>query len=82
MKFCTRCGSRMNDRAVCGACGVVAYGATHRLPVAEYPPGGDLPAFTFRYNIPFLGLIERGQEMRVPFSYINGTLLELRRYEL
>jgi hypothetical protein len=81
MKFCTRCGSRRNDRAVCSGCGAVAYGATHCLPVAEYPPGGDLPTFTFTYNIPFLGLIEREREVSVPFSCISGTLLEIRRYE-
>jgi hypothetical protein len=81
MKFCTRCGSRMNDRVVCSACGALAYRTAHRLSVAEYPPGGNLPTFTFTHNIPFFGLIERGREVSVPFSYISGTLLEIRRYE-
>jgi hypothetical protein len=71
----------MKDRAVCSACGAVAYGTTYWRPAAEYPPCDDLPAFTFSYTVPFLGLIERRREVSVPFSYINGTLLEVRRYE-
>ncbi len=81
MKFCTRCGSRMNDREICGACGAVGYRPAHRLPVAEYPPAGDLPTFTFTYSIPLLALIERERKVSVPFSYIDGTLLEVRSYE-
>ncbi len=81
MKFCTRCGSRMSDREICGACGAVGYRPAHRLPVAEYPPAGDLPTFTFTYSIPLLALIERERKVSVPFSYIDGTLLEVRSYE-
>lgn len=79
MKFCTRCGSRMNDRELCRVCGAVGYRPAHRLPVAEYPPAGDLP--TFRYNIPLFALMERERKVSVPLSYINGTLLEVRSYE-
>ncbi len=81
MKFCTRCGSRVNDREICGTCGGVGYKPAHRLPVAEYPPVGDLPTFTSTYKIPLVGLIERQQKVSVPFGYINGTLLEVRSYE-
>jgi hypothetical protein len=71
----------VNDREICGTCGGVGYKPAHRLPVAEYPPVGDLPTFTSTYKIPLVGLIERQQKVSVPFSYINGTLLEVRSYE-
>jgi rRNA maturation protein Nop10 len=81
MKFCTRCGSRTTDREICHVCGAIAYRAAPHSPVAEYPRAGDLPTFTFRYSIEFLGLIERERNVSVPFSYLNGTLSEVRRYE-
>ena len=82
MRFCTRCGSRMIDRDTCGVCGASAYKAPHRSPVAEYAPTGDLPAFNFKYPVPFLGLVERERDVSVPFSYINGTLLDIRTHEV
>jgi hypothetical protein len=71
----------MTDRELCRVCGARAFVAAHRSPVAEYPPAGGLPTFTFTYSIPFLGFIERERNVGVPFSYINGTLLEIRTYE-
>jgi hypothetical protein len=81
MKFCTRWGSRMNDREICRACGAVEYRTADRLSVTEYPPAGGLPTFAFTYSVPFLGLIERERKVSVPFSYINGTLSEVRSHE-
>ena len=71
----------MNDLNFCRTCGAVEYRTAHRLPVAEYPPAGDLPTFTFTYIAPFLGLMERERKVSVPLSYINGTLLEVRTHE-
>jgi hypothetical protein len=62
-------------------CGARAFVASHRSPVAEYPAAGGLPTFIFTYNIAFFGLIERDRKVSVPFSYINGTLLEVRSHE-
>jgi integrase-like protein len=72
MKFCTRCGSRTTDREICHVCGAIAYRAASPSPVAEYPPAGDLPTFTFTYSIAFLGLIERERNVRVLFSYTGA----------
>jgi hypothetical protein len=49
--------------------------------VAEYPGVGDLRSFTFIYKVHLLGLIERERSLSVPFSYVNGTLLEIRSYQ-
>ena len=81
MKFCMCCGSRTKDRESCRTCGAVEYTAAYRLPVVEYPPVGNLPTLTFTYTVAFLGLIERERSVSVPFSYINGTLLEVRTHE-
>lgn len=80
MKFCTRCGSRMIDERICRFCNALAHmGGNRRVP--EKLPAGDLPAFTFRYNIPILGLLARERCESVPFSYVNGTLFEIRTYQ-
>src|SRR5260370_9613849 len=81
MRFSRRGVSGVNERKIGGTCGGVGYKPAHRLPVAEYPPVGDLPTFTSTYKIPLVGLIERQQKVSVPFGYINGTLLEVRSYE-
>lgn len=79
MKFCTKCGSRIIDRSNCGVCGNRAYGAPPLS--AAYPPAGDLPAFNYVCTVPVLGLLERERRVVIPFSYINGTLLDVRVYE-
>ncbi len=79
MKFCTRCGSRMIDQSNCRVCGRPAYGAPRCVP--EYAPTGNLPAFHYVYRAPLLGPLERERCVVVPFSYINGTLIEIRSYE-
>jgi hypothetical protein len=81
MKFCTRCGSRMMGQGICGVCGRPAYGAWRQAPTAEYQPAGDLPPFKYIYRVPLLGLLERERQVVVPFSYINGILLDVRTYE-
>lgn len=81
MKFCTRCGSRMIDQGVCGFCGRPGYKATLEAPAAEYAPAGNLPPFNYVYRAPLLGLLERERRVVVPFSYINGILLEVRTHE-
>jgi hypothetical protein len=81
MNFCTRCGSRMAGEEICRVCGARAYRAERRPPAVEYPPAGDLPQFTFRYNVALLGLVERERQVSVPFSYINGSLLDVRTHE-
>jgi hypothetical protein len=81
MNFCTRCGSRMAGEEICRACGARPYRTERRVPAAEYPSAGDLPKFTFRYNVALLGLVERGRRVSVPFSYINGSLLDVRTHE-
>lgn len=50
-------------------------------PRVEYPAAGDLPSFTFKYKVHLLGLIERERSLSVPFSYVNGTLLQIRTYQ-
>ncbi len=79
MKFCTKCGSQMIDQSNCPVCGKRAYGAPPLA--AAYPPAGNLPPFTYAYAAPLLGLLERERRVVVPFSYINGTLVEVRAYE-
>jgi|GEM_PF-3339500 len=81
MNFCTRCGSRMAGEEICRVCGARPYRGGRRVPAAEYPPAGDLPQFTFRYNVALLGLVERERQVSVPFSYINGSLLDVRTHE-
>jgi hypothetical protein len=81
MKFCTRCGSRMINQGICGVCGRPGYRATLEAPAAEYAPAGNLPAFNYVYRVPLPGPLERERRVVVPFSYINGILLELRSYE-
>jgi hypothetical protein len=81
MNFCTRCGSRMAGLEICRVCGARPYRTERRTPAAEYPPAGDLPEFTFRYNVALLGLVERERQVSVPFSYINGSLLDVRTHE-
>ncbi len=81
MKFCTRCGSRMAGEEICRVCGARPYRTERCSPAAEYPPAGDLPQFTFRYNVALLGLVERERRVSVPFSYINGLLVDVRTHE-
>lgn len=77
MKFCTRCGSRVIDQQVCGLCGSPPFRGVNR-PAVEYPAAGDLRSFNFTYTVCFLGLVERERSLSVPFSYVNGTLSEIR----
>jgi hypothetical protein len=81
MNFCTRCGSRMAGHEICRVCGARPYRTERRPPAAEYPPAGDLPQFTFRYGGALLGLVERERQVSVPFSYINGLLVDVRTHE-
>jgi hypothetical protein len=81
MNFCTRCGSRLASQEICRVCGARPYRTERRQPAAEYPPAGDLPQFTFRYNVALLGLVERERQVSVPFSYINGALADVRTHE-
>lgn len=76
MKFCTRCGSKMIDQQICSFCGAPAFRRASR-PAVEYRGAGDLRSFTFKYRVHLLGLIERQRSLSVPFSYVNGTLLEI-----
>lgn len=81
MKFCTRCGLRLVDRESCPRCGARRDVAVDSSRIAEHPSAGDLPALVFAYTErTLLGLVERRREARVAFSYINGTLLELRTH--
>lgn len=77
MRFCTRCGSRIIDQQICGSCGSPAFRHASR-PGVEYPAAGDLRPFTFKYKVHLFGLIERQRSLSVSFSYVNGTLLEIR----
>jgi hypothetical protein len=81
MKFCTRCGSKMINQQICSFCRAPAFQAASTRAVAEYPGVGDLRLFTFIYKVHLLGLIERERSLSVPFSYVNGTLLEIRTYQ-
>jgi len=80
MRFCTRCGSWIIDQQICGSCGSPAFRPASR-PAVEYPAAGDLRPFTFKYRVRLLGLIERQRSLNVPFSYVNGTLLEIRTHQ-
>jgi hypothetical protein len=57
------------------------YEVAHQAPTVEYAPAGNLPALHYNYSVLVLGLSEREQRLAVPFSYINGTLLEVRSYK-
>ncbi|SRR5579875_730764 len=81
MKFCTRCGLRMIDQSNCRVCGKPGYRATLEAPAAEYAPAGDLPPFKYVYRVPLLGPLERERRVVIPFSYINGTLIETSSHE-
>jgi hypothetical protein len=82
MKFCTRCGLRLVDRASCPRCGVRRDVAVDSSRTAEHPPAGDLPAFVFAYTErSLLGLVERKREARVSFSYISGTVIDIQTHE-
>lgn len=83
MKFCTRCGRSLNDGRRCRSCGALAYEAVGQVPAAEYAPAGDLPPFVFSYlDGALLGMLERRRQVQVPFSYLNGTLTDVRTYEV
>jgi|SRR5579885_318457 len=81
MKFCTRCGLRMIDQSNCRVCGRPAYRAWRQARAAEYAPAGNLPPFDYVYRAPLLGPLERERRVVVPFSYINGILIEVRTHE-
>lgn len=82
MKFCTRCGSRIVDQGVCKDCGASRVAALDRNRSPERAPAGDPPTFVFSYtNRSLLGLIEHQRQVRIPFSYINGTVLEVQTHE-
>lgn len=82
MKFCTRCGLLLVDRRSCPRCGARQDAAVDSSRIAEHPPAVDLPPLVFAYTErTLLGLVERKREARVAFSYINGTLLEVRTHE-
>src|ERR1700720_2747016 len=45
-------------------------------------PAGDLPAFVFAYTErTLLSLVERRREVRVSFSYISGTAVDIQTHE-
>ncbi|HUA36531.1 MAG TPA: hypothetical protein VMA09_23195 [Candidatus Binataceae bacterium] len=77
MKFCTRCGSQMINKQICGFCKAPAFRAASEA-IVEYPAAGDLRSFHFKYTLYLLGIVYREPSLSVPFSYINGTLLEVR----
>jgi len=82
MTYCTRCGSRLVDRESCPSCGVRRYAALNSTPTAEYPAAGDFPAFVFTYaERTLLNLVERQRQVRVPFSYISGTVIGVQTHE-
>jgi hypothetical protein len=71
------CGSKMIDQQICRFCQAPAFRALSE-PLVEYPAGGDLRSFHFRYAVYLLGIAYRERSVSVPFSYVNGTLLEIR----
>jgi len=77
MKFCTRCGSKMINQQICRFCQAPAFRAASE-PIVEYPAAGDLRSFHFSYTVYLFGFACRERSLWVPFSYINGTLLEIR----
>ena len=82
MTYCTRCGSRFVDRQTCSRCGARHYSVLRSAPTEEHPPAGDLPAFVFAYTErTFLNLVERQRQVRVPFSYISGTVIDIQTHE-
>jgi hypothetical protein len=49
---------------------------------AEHPPAADLPAFVFAHTErTLLSLFERRREVRVSFSYISGTVIDIQTRE-
>ena len=82
MNFCTRCGSRLVDRESCLRCGARRYSARRSAPIEEQPPAGDFPPFVFGYTErTLLNLVERQRQVRVPFSYISGTVSDIQTHE-
>jgi hypothetical protein len=82
MTYCTRCGSRLVDGQTCLGCGARRYSARRSAPTEEHPPAGDLPAFVFAYaERTLLNLVERQRQVRVPFSYISGTVSDIQTHE-
>lgn len=82
MTYCTRCGSRLVDRQTCARCGARRYSALRSAPTEEHPPAGDLPALDFAYTErTLLSLVERQRQVRVPFSYISGTVVDIQTHE-
>jgi hypothetical protein len=82
MNFCTRCGSRLVDRESCLRCGARRYSARRSAPIEEHPPAGDFPPFVFGYtDWTLLNLVERQRQVRVPFSYISGTVSDIHTHE-
>jgi hypothetical protein len=82
MSFCTRCGLRLVDRERCPRCGAGRDAALDSARTAEHPPAGDLPAFVFAYTErTLLSLVERKREVRVSFSYISGTVIDIQTHE-
>jgi len=82
MSFCTRCGSHLVDRETCLGCGARRYSALRPAPTEEHPPAGDLPAFVFAYaERTFLNLVERQRQVRVPFTYMSGTVIDIHTHE-
>ena len=82
MSFCTRCGLRLVDMEICHRCGVPRDSAMRSAPTEEHPPAGDLPTFVFAYTErTLLNLVECRREVRVPFSYISGTLIDIQTQE-
>jgi len=82
MNFCTRCGSRLVDRESCLRCGARRYSARRSAPTEEHPPAGDFPPFVFGYTErTLLNLVERQRQVRVPFSYVSGTVIDIQTHE-
>jgi hypothetical protein len=82
MTYCTRCGSRFVVRQTCSRCGARHYSALRSAPTEEHPPAGDFLPFVFGYTErTLLNLVERTREVRVPFSYISGTVIDIQTHE-
>jgi hypothetical protein len=67
----------MSDQQIWCSCRSPAFRAAS-LPAVEYSAAGDLRSFNFTYTVSLLGLVERERSLSVPFSYVNGTFLEIR----
>ena len=82
MTYCTRCGSRLVNRDSCPRCWARRYSALRSAPTEEQRPARDLPALVFAYaERTLLNLVERQRQMRVPFSYISGTVIDIQTHE-